>query len=237
MARKYLAFDLEIAKEMPDGEDWRAHSPLGISCAGTLTQEQGEAPTLWYSLDSDDTPASQMNRYDSRTLVSYLSSMADSDYTILTWNGLNFDFPILAEESGLVSECKELAAHHVDMMFHFLCAKGHYLGLEAAANGMGLPGKTLGMTGADVPRYWAQGRHQEVLDYLAQDVRTTLDVAHSCEEGGALLWTSQRGNPQGIDLPSGWLTVPEALKLPNPDTSWMSNPPSRGDFTGWLSGP
>ena len=233
MAGKYMAFDLEIAKEIPDGGDWRAHSPLGISCAATLAPE-GEALTLWYSLDSDDTQASRMNVYDSRTLVGYLSSMAESGYTILTWNGLNFDFPVLAEESGLVSECKELAAHHVDMMFHLFCVKGHYLGLDAAAQGMGMPGKTPGMTGADAPRYWAQGRYTEVLEYLAQDVRTTVDVAQACEKRGALLWTSRAGHPQGIDLPSGWLPVQEALNLPEPETSWMTNPLKRDDFTDWL---
>ena len=58
------------------------------------------------------------------------------------------------------------------MMFHLFCVKGHYLGLEAAAKGMGVAGKTPGMTGAD--RYWAQGRYEEVLKYLAQDVRPTV---------------------------------------------------------------
>lgn len=71
-------------------------------------------------------------------------------------------------------------------------------------------------------------------DLLAQDVQTTVDVAQACEERGALLWTSQRGNPQEADLPSGWLTVREAVTLPDPDTSWMPNPQSRSDYTGWL---
>jgi hypothetical protein len=31
---KYLAFDLEIAREILEGEtDWKAHRPLGITCA------------------------------------------------------------------------------------------------------------------------------------------------------------------------------------------------------------
>ena len=156
-------------------------------------------------------------------------------YTLLTWNGLNFDFPVLAEESGLIAECQQLATNHVDMMFHVFCLKGHYLGLEAAALGMGLPGKTPGMTGKDAPAYWAQGRHQEVLNYLVQDVRTTVDVATACEQRAAMLWTSRAGNPQGVDLPSGWLSIQEALQLPEPDTSWMTNHPTRNDFLAWMN--
>lgn len=34
---RYMVFDLEIAKEIPEGtKDWSALRPLGISCAATL---------------------------------------------------------------------------------------------------------------------------------------------------------------------------------------------------------
>ena len=34
MTRRYLAFDIETAKDVPGVEfNWRAHRPLGISCA------------------------------------------------------------------------------------------------------------------------------------------------------------------------------------------------------------
>ena len=48
MTRKYLAFDIEIAKPLVGGDDWKAQRPLGISCAATLRSDQ-EEPTLWYS--------------------------------------------------------------------------------------------------------------------------------------------------------------------------------------------
>ena len=170
-------------------------------------------------------------------MVRALAAMASGGYTLVTWNGLAFDLPVLAEEAGLDAECKELAANHLDMMFFLFCVKGYRLGLDAAAKGMGLAGKTPGMTGADAPRLWAEGKHQQVLDYLAQDVRTTVDLALACEQRRALLWTSQRGNPMKLDLPAGWLTVQEAAKLPEPDTSWMTNPPQRREFTDWLGVP
>lgn len=33
---KYLAFDIEVAKETPeDAPDWKQYRPLGITCAAT----------------------------------------------------------------------------------------------------------------------------------------------------------------------------------------------------------
>ena len=41
MAMKYLAFDIEILRPIPDGAgDWKSFRPLGISCAGTLTSDK-----------------------------------------------------------------------------------------------------------------------------------------------------------------------------------------------------
>ena len=46
-SRKYMAFDLEIAREIPEGGDWQANSPLGISCAGIRAGDTGyEAPQI-----------------------------------------------------------------------------------------------------------------------------------------------------------------------------------------------
>jgi hypothetical protein len=235
MPGKYLALDLEIAKEIPDGGDWRASSPLGISCASVWASDSNQ-PVIWHGRIPGGGPSNQMSREESQSMVRSLEAMVNqSGYTLLTWNGLNFDFPVLAEESGLSAECKKLAIDHVDMMFHVFCIRGHFLGLEAAALGMGLPGKTPGMTGKDAPNYWAEGRHQEVLDYLAQDVRTTLDVARSCDDRGSLTWNSRAGNLQEVNLPLGWLPVKEALNEPEPDTSWMTDPPTRNEFTAWLN--
>jgi hypothetical protein len=57
--RKYLAFDLEIAKVIPDTErDIKAHRPLGISCGATLGGDDGAVPSLWYSRVAAGSPAS-----------------------------------------------------------------------------------------------------------------------------------------------------------------------------------
>lgn len=229
---KYLAFDLEIAKEIPEGEtDWKRHRPLGITCAATFTV--GEHLHTWYSRrDGHYAPA--MTQPDVRDLVGYLQYITHKGYTILTWNGLAFDFDVLAEESGLHSVCAELAMHHVDMMYHIFCLRGHYLGLDKVAKGLKLSGKTEGMSGAKAPQMWAEGQQAKVLEYVAQDVRTTLEVARETMRLGMVQWTSASGRLNMIDI-DRWLPVAEAQRLPYPDTSWMSNPVSRDQFTAWMN--
>lgn len=234
MASRYLAFDIETAKDVP-GEDfnWRAHRPLGISCAATLASD-ADQPSLWHGKKVDQSPAERMSRDDARELAEYLSKMAAAGYRILTWNGLAFDFDILAEESGAAAICGECALGHVDLMFHAFCSLGYPIGLDKAAQGMGLPGKPAGMSGAQAPQLWAQGRFPEVLEYVAQDVRTTMRIAQACEQRRRLEWITRKGTKSSMPLPNGWLSVREALRLPTPDTSWMSAPMSRRDFTAWL---
>ena len=230
-----MAFDIEIARILPDDvTNWKPFRPLGITCAATLCSD-GQL-NIWYGRTPAGDISNQMNQTEAAKLVEHLQTEVRAGYSILTWNGLGFDFDILAEESGLNSTCGELAMDHVDMMFHIFCLKGYPISLDKAAKGMGLSGKTPGMTGDLAPRYWADGRREEVLEYVAQDVRTTLELAQVVEKRCNLKWTSNRGNPQSLPLPESWLTVKQAMALPEPDTSWMSNPWSRSKFTSWVKG-
>jgi hypothetical protein len=234
MAYQYLAFDIETSKDVPgDDFNWREHRPLGISCAATLASGDDQ-PHLWYGKTPDKSPARQMSRHDAQDLVQYLSKMAADGFKILTWNGLAFDFDILAEESGETASCAACALDHVDMMFHVFCSRGFPLGLDKAAQGMTLPGKPPGMDGSKAPVLWAQGQFQKVLEYVAQDVRTTMQIAQACEQRRKLDWITRKGTRSSLALPNGWLTVRESLRLPEPDTSWMSTPMSRRGFTVWL---
>jgi hypothetical protein len=227
---KYLAFDLETAKILPeDTHDIKSHRPLGIACAATLMSDANEL-ILWQG------EGNQMSQQEAAKLVDYLRTQVAQGYTILSWNGVGFDFDILAEESGQLAECRELAVAHIDMMFHVLCRLGYGVSLDAAAKGMGLEGKPEGMTGAMAPVLWAEGKREEVLKYVAQDVRTTLEVSLACEARGALRWISKSGNLRTMALPRGWLTVDQAQELRLPNTSWMTGEPwSRTTFTEWMA--
>ena len=172
-----------------------------------------------------------MSRAEAQGLVQDLDRFVEEGYTLLTWNGLGFDFNILAEESGLQVECERLALAHVDMMFHVVCSKGFPLALDKVAQGMGLPGKPSGMSGSQAPTLWASGHQPEVLDYVVGDCRTTVAVAHAAEERGGIEWVTARGSRATMALPNGWLAADQATKLPLPDTSWMRTPLTRESFT------
>lgn len=235
MARRYLAFDIETAKILPDAvTDLLAHRPLGISCAAAVAADINP-PLVWHGRSKSGRPARQMSQYEAQALVRDLSSLVSGGYTLLTWNGLKFDFRILAEESGMQPECERLALEHVDMLFHTVCALGHRLSLQSAAEGMGVRGKLGGLSGPEAPVLWAAGKHGDVLDYVVQDVRTILELAHACETRHEMVWITRRGTRSGMALPDGWLNVMQSSALPQPDTSWMADPPRRRDFTDWIS--
>lgn len=159
MGCKYLAFDLEIAKEIPDGElGSRAHRPLGISCAATLPSNF-DNPLPWYGLTSDSHPTDRMTQQDARHLVQYLVTMNREGFTILTWNGLGFDFDILTEESGMYEECKHMALDQVDMMFHVFCELGPY-SIRTSREWDGISGKTRGDERSNSPASLGPGPPQ-----------------------------------------------------------------------------
>src|SRR5262245_5516537 len=126
---KFLAFDIETAKvQPPHFREWKQLRPLGISCAATYC-DGASAPVLWYGQQRRTRPALQMSTVEARNLVNYLRKHVTMGFTIVTWNGIGFDFDILAEESGLYEQCKSLALGHVDMMFHMLCYLGFGISL------------------------------------------------------------------------------------------------------------
>ncbi len=236
MARRYLAFDIETAKILPDRvTDLLVHRPLGICCAAALAADMDKAIT-WCGSSESGEPTQQMSQPEVQALVRDLSSLVSDGYTLLTWNGLGFDFDVLAEESGIQDECERLALGHVDMLFHAVCVRGHFVSLQKAADGMGIKGKPEGITGAEAPAAWAAGRYQEVLDYVVHDVRATLELAQACEKRREMVWITRKGTPSHMPLPHGWLDVKQANALPEPDTSWMTDPPRRQHLTEWIRG-
>ena len=231
--RRYVAFDIETAKVLPESvTDLMDHRPLGIACVAAVVSGR-EEPFVWHGANGDE-PAAQMSPAEVRSMIEQFAAWVDEGYTLLSWNGLGFDFNVLAEESGLAEECARIALGHVDMMFHVVCELGYPVGLGKAAEGFGLPGKCAGLAGCDAPVMWAQGRYADVLEYNLQDARLALTIALEAERRGELLWVTRRGTIGRMPLSQGWRSVEEALQTPLPDTSWMSDPPTRDDFTAWL---
>lgn len=235
MTRRFVAFDLETAKLLSDSVgDLLAHRPLGVTCAVAIASDAAETPVVFRARDASGGAAPKMSKAEAIEIVERLEAYVESGYTIATWNGIGFDFAVLADESGLVDRCIRLALGHVDMMFHAFCTLGFRFGLQSAAEGMRLAGKTKGISGAMAPKLWAAGRHDEVIDYCVQDVRTTLEIATTAEAVQRLVWKTKGGDRRPMPLPAGWLSVEKAKALPLPDTSWMRSPPSREEFFRWF---
>ena len=235
---KLASFDIEIASVVPETvPDWSQVKGLGISCAAIALSDADEAQ-VW-----EGKP--RFAKQESVDLVERLKELHDQGYMLITWNGCSFDFRVLAEESGLIQQCGQLALNHVDLMLMVTFTKGWYLSLQAALEGAGLSGKLRtvqlsdgkeihDMDGSKAPALWAAGEYEAVLAYLKEDVIQLLKLAQSVERRGHISWTSRTGNPQKIRV-SKLLTVTECVDIPEPDTSWMSDPPTREQFTDWIT--
>ncbi len=243
---QYVAWDIETAKITPEGADLMACRPFGICCAATLTSE-GQ-PRLWHGDEQPDGRlAPQMSPHELRLLAIYLRRMQETGHYVLTLNGAGFDFRILADECqdpAWEREIARLALGSIDIGFAMVCEKGFMIGLQTAALGMRLPGKTEGMHGDLAPALWAQGRAEQdrVLQYVARDVETTAVVYAAILAKGYLAWTSKRGAPcswrpwlkvDGQVADARLQTVQEGLEMPAPDTSWMAEPRPREAYVGW----
>jgi len=213
---KFVAFDLEI-DTIEEG------TPQNITCAAIKTDD---AHKFWY----DERPFITRNK--ARELVDFLHRQHLGQ--LVTWNGMGFDFRILAEVSGMVAECREIAYNHYDIMFQFMTHKGFPVSLDATARGLGIAGKLEGMDGKQAVSKWAEGEYKLVLDYLLQDVQVTLDVANRVEEQKEIVWITKAGKTRGVRIPK-LLTVRECMTLPMADNSWMDTPLTREKFVEWAT--
>ncbi len=234
---KLASFDLEIEKELPDNFDrWEDFAPLGITCAAVALSNSKEV-TYWSGIP-------RLSKEQCIKLVHDLQDIVNEGYSLLAWNGAGFDFHVLAQESGLYEECGELALNHIDMMLLVTFEKGWYLSLQKALTGARLEGKLKSVTlsdntqlsdmeGAKAPRLWASGEHKAVLAYLKNDVIQPLKLAEDIQRTGSIRWTSNNGKPQSTKV-ERLRTVLECFEIPEPDVSWMRNPPSREQFVSWI---
>jgi len=225
----YLIFDLET-ENIPGPLNLDRRVPR-ITVGATLASD-GDL-RLWYDPTPEGEPTGALLTPEGAgELVRYLAAAQRGGQTVVTWNGAGFDFRVLAQASGLVDECVELAWAHLDLMFWFHCRNGYSIGLNKAAQAVG-SGKTEGMTGADAPRLWDAGEYQTVMDYVAQDVRALAAVHEAAARSHALRWVNSRGRSSRAAGPV--LPVREAYKLPPADTSWMRRAPwPRAKFVGWM---
>ena len=237
MIPKFVAFDLEIYKEMDPANP--VYIDQGISCAAIAWRNDDNeiCTNVWQS--PVDRP---MSSSEVGAMLIILEGMAMST-PIVTWNGCSFDFRVLAIESQSLERCRRLATKSIDPMFELFCRVGYPLALNSACVGMGLPGKVhevilksgdtlTKMEGSQAPALYRASETEAVITYLQGDVVALLELTEMLYKTHCLQWTSKNGRPmfQSMEL----LTVEQCLKLKEPDTSWMDKPITRDQFAGWL---
>lgn len=235
-SEKLAAFDLEIARDIPDG-NWDGILPLGITCAALAFSDAPE-PTYFQA-------APQLSRAACVELLRFLHRTVENGYTLVTWNGTAFDFAVLAQESGMPRECAQIALAHVDLMVIVTFLRGHWLGLQKALLGAGISGKKQEvilndgtplneMSGKRAPELWGRGEYNAVLSYLREDVMPLLELTRIVQTTKQIRWTSNKGKPAAVDVVK-LFTVRECFHFPLPDTSWMKmEPPQREQFVRWM---
>lgn len=233
-----IAFDLEIAKELPDnGDDWDQYRPFGISIASCMTSNWRDFTLPDVSmLCPDQRYPAQLNPEQANVMAHFL---LDYPGTIVTWNGLGFDFRVLIEsmpDNQLRYQVAQLAysEQHIDLGFAMLCDLGYMCGLQAACEGMGLPGKSDGITGKLIPQLWRGTRLQqeECLNYCRNDVAMTMLVYQGLLHHGKLQYLDKMGSKH-IWKPRDELVldVRNAQLAPEVGRPYWK----RSKFTGWLA--
>jgi hypothetical protein len=170
-------------------------------------------------LDSNDPALCEMDAQAARVLAQSILDLHNTGALIVTWNGLGFDFPVLAracDDPQWIKKLAEVALDHCDMGFAMLCSHGYMVGLNTAAKTFGLAGKTEGMSGGLAPVLWNKperllnekeaysiksldvvpgSKEARILccKYVVQDAITTRDVYAALLHEKAMAWVTQKG--------------------------------------------
>ena len=142
---------------------------------------------------------------------------------LITWNGVGFDFPVIAAAlPDRKQEIVNLCAKSLDPCFQFIRQFGFPISLKAVAGDMLGEEKFEGMTGEDATLWPLDAG--KILRYCLKDAELTTDVVETIRAEGQVRWTTKAGKQTGKSIPKNrWLTVNGAMKLKEPDRSWMKD--------------
>ena len=234
---KCVGFDIEIANVLRKFATWKEHRPLVLTCIG-LAPSDGEA-IAYYN------PEGYISRNRAIEIVLKLQWYAHKGYKIITWNGLGFDWVLLADTSGMKQECRRLAMSesHVDVMFNMFMALGYGVGLGTACKETIGRGKL--MSGKDAPTEWKDGDRLQVLEYVKADAILTREIYQylSLQAKPLIKWRTRKGygNLKQMRAASDWnptWSVHHTLNVspPPPLATFMTDPPTLTDYLGEWNG-
>tara|TARA_R110001592_G_scaffold194304_2_gene441801 strand:+ start:2742 stop:3395 length:654 start_codon:yes stop_codon:yes gene_type:complete len=188
--RKCLVLDIETANLDMDAEGLAFGNPDGwiTSCVGIYDIWEGESDGVnyYYVSDPDKIMTPELEEYNLRSMDSLLTTLThcyDSGYHIVTKNGKGFDLPILSKTlenggAGLKSiiDKYETADRHIDICMLLREQYGYRFSLQNLVTGLYGEDESKTMDAAHAPKAWANGEHQEVLDYCMHDCVLTAKV-------------------------------------------------------------
>ncbi len=148
------------------------------------------------------------------------------------WNGLSFDLKWIEHQANDLALAARIALKSYDPMFQFFSQAGFPVGLGKVAEGMGIPQQKL-MDGADAPRQWHAGNHQEVMDYCLGDCQMSNLIVCAIQNARQVQWVTARGHISSKTMPR-LKSVAEVIQEPEPDQSWMDSPIPKSKFYKWL---
>lgn len=235
--RRFIAWDIETAEIVPEGAVWEDYRPYGISCAATLVMPENQM-AIWVSTGGENLRlAPKLTTGRCVEMFRHLVDFQAQGYPVVSWNGVGFDFDVLAEEMPAVffESVVALAWDSYDPGFQMACELGYMCGLGKAAQ------STLGasklMSGAQAPALWAEDAagQTKVLEYVQSDVRLTAELYEALLDSGRIKWISRAGRPnEWRPFKGQLLTVGEAyVQIARPRDPWKS----RDEIIAWTDKP
>ena len=232
-----IAFDLEVLT-WPEEGDWDGQTKLGITCAAVAYRLNEEIVTkVWQG------KTLAMSPEEVGAMLDELALLDITNGPVYTWNGGGFDFKAMAVECPKRAiDIARMAFEHVDGMLLVTAEYGHWLGLDKTAVGMGIEGKLkevmlsdgtviTEMSGKMAPELWARGERDAVIEYLRQDVVTSLLVGEFQLAQGRTKWVSAKG--RNNSRKTDFVTVGRLPNTPPSAGHWISDPKSKDEIMDW----
>jgi 3'-5' exonuclease len=165
------------------GDKFPKHIYHSIICIGALVAHREDAHSTVIALG-----APHVGERPEKALISaFIDRIAELSPQLVTYNGSSFDLPVLRYRAlvhgvrapGLsarpyFNRYTEDAVDLCDLLSSY-SSQGKVT-LHELCRVMGLPGKPDGISGADVERYYREGRIREIAEYCESDVVNTYRV-------------------------------------------------------------
>lgn len=163
--------------------------------------------------------------------------------TLVTFNGVGYDFPVIVSNiPHRLEDIKALALDSLDPLFQFTRTLGWPIGLDKIAQVMLGQGKPEGMDGSVAAVSWPE-RAAEIVSYCHNDCVVTLNVVEAISAEKQVRWFTQSGKESAkpasqFKVGGGWGLVKAVMGLPEVDRAWMSDYSGQFDleaYTGWMN--